>query len=74
MVVLSRVLPDGANRWANIVAAVVTVAYVWGGMSFAPHYYFFASVQTVACGFIAWSAWSMRPARERSRELVASAH
>ena len=30
MVVLSLVLPHRAARWANIGAAVFTVAYVWG--------------------------------------------
>ena len=46
MIVLSRVLRHGVNRWANIVAAVVTVAYVIGGGSLDQiHYLFFAAMQ-----------------------------
>jgi hypothetical protein len=75
MIVLSRVLPDGANRWANIVAAVVTAVYVLGGSSFsAPQYIFLVAVQIMGCALIAWSAWSSVPSHAASPELATSAH
>ena len=74
MIVLSRLLPDRANRWANIVAAVLTAAYVIGGSSYSgPQYIFMVGVQSLALAVIAWSAWSTRPVREHSAGLVASA-
>ena len=42
MIVVSRVLKPGANRWANTVAAAITTAFVAGGGSLDPHYVFFA--------------------------------
>ena len=29
MIVLSRVLKYGINRWVNIVVGIVTIAYIW---------------------------------------------
>lgn len=66
MVVLSQLLPKRANRWANIVASVFTIAYIWGGgLLSAPHYLFLAGVETVACLYIAWFAWRRREVDER---------
>jgi hypothetical protein len=63
MVVLSQVLPRRAARWANVVVGVATVAYVWGaGALDLPHYVFFASLETLACLYVAWSAWRWRSA------------
>lgn len=65
MVVLSLVLPQRAARWANIVAAALTVVYViGGGMLSAPHYVFIAGIETLACIVIAWTAWTWREHRE----------
>jgi hypothetical protein len=61
MIVLSRVLEHGANRWANIVAAVITIAYVVGGGSLNQlHYLFFAAMQVACALLIIWSAWRWR--------------
>ena len=61
MIVLSRVLRHGVNRWANIVAAAVTVAYIIGGGSLGQiHYLFFAGMQIAAALVIMWSAWTWR--------------
>ncbi len=63
MVALSQVLPRRAARWANVVVGVGTVAYVWGaGALDLPHYVFFASLETLACLYVAWSAWRWRGA------------
>jgi hypothetical protein len=61
MIVLSRVLKHGANRWANIVAGVITIAYVVGGGSLNQiHYLFFAAMQVACALLIVWSAWKWR--------------
>jgi len=57
MIVLSRVLNYGINRWVNIVVGVVITAYIWGGMASYPHYIFIASVETICLLLIVWFAW-----------------
>ena len=57
MIILSRVLKVSVNRWANIIAAVITILFVVGGGSTSLHYIFFATIE-VACMFlIIWYAW-----------------
>jgi uncharacterized membrane protein YhaH (DUF805 family) len=60
MVVLSRILRRGVNRWANIVAAVATIAYVIGGGSATPHYIFFAAIQVACALVVVRCAWKWR--------------
>jgi len=60
MIVLSRVLKYGINRWVNIVVGIVTIAYIWGGMSSYPHYLFIASVETLCLLLIIGFAWKWR--------------
>ena len=60
MIVLSRVLKHRANRWANIVAGVITIAYVAGGTSTYPHGLFFSAVEVASALVIIWSAWKWR--------------
>ncbi len=63
MVLLSRFLKYGANRWANIIAGLFHTAFVaWSmiGETPAPFYVFFASVEMVCTLFIAWYAWKWR--------------
>ena len=57
MIVLSRVLKRGANRWANIIASVITIAFVIGGGSAYPHYIFFAAIEVLCMLIIIWYAW-----------------
>ena len=45
MIILSRVLKHGINRWVNIVVGIVTIAYIWGGAASYPHYIFIATVE-----------------------------
>jgi hypothetical protein len=69
MIVASRLLPYGANRWANIIAGVlVTVVngfltYVpplvgWGSTPALPEYLFFATIETVCTLVIVRQAWT----------------
>jgi hypothetical protein len=60
MIILSRVLKYGINRWVNILAAIVIIAYIWVGMVSYPHYIFIASVETLCLLLIVWFAWKWR--------------
>ena len=60
MIILSRVLKYGINRWANIVVGIIIIAYIWGGMASYPHYIFIASVETLCLLLIIWFAWKWR--------------
>jgi hypothetical protein len=60
MILLSRVLKHGINRWVNIVVGIVTIAYIWGGMASYPHYIFIATVETICLLLIVWFAWIWR--------------
>ena len=56
MIILSRVLKYGINRWVNIVVGIAIIAYIWGGMASYPHYIFIASVETLCLLLIVWFA------------------
>lgn len=61
MVILSQMLPGRATRWASMIVAALTIAYVWGGGALsAPHYIVIASIETLGCLYIAWFAWRWR--------------
>lgn len=60
MIILSRVLKYGINRWVNIVVGIVTIAYIWGGMASYPHYIFIATVETLCLLLIIGFAWTWR--------------
>ena len=60
MIVLSRVLKYRINRWVNIVASLVTIAYIWGGAASYPHYIFIATVETLCLLLIIGFAWTWR--------------
>ena len=57
MIILSRILKYGVNRWANIIAAVITIVFVIAGGSLNIVYMFFAAVEIVCLLVIIWSAW-----------------
>ena len=60
MIILSRVLKYGINRWVNIVVGIVTIAYIWGGAASYPHYIFIATVETLCLLLIVLFAWTWR--------------
>ena len=60
MIILSRVLKYEINRWVNIVAGIVTIAYIWVGMTTYPHYIVIATVETLCLLLIVWFAWTWR--------------
>lgn len=57
MIVLSRVLRYKVNRFANIIAGVITIAFVVGGGSIDPHYIFLATIEVISMLLIIWFAW-----------------
>ena len=62
MVLLSRVLPYGANRWANIIVGVLNTASVawslFGGTPPNLFNAFFATIEIACTLFIVWYAWT----------------
>ena len=63
MVLLARVLPYRANRWANIAAGtvmtVVQSATLFVGAP-APYYLFFSVIEIATTLLIVWFAWNWR--------------
>ena len=64
MVLLSRVLPYQANRWANIIVGVLQTAAVAFSLT-GPFYWnlfyaFFATIEIACTLFIVWYAWTWR--------------
>jgi hypothetical protein len=61
MTFLSRVLKGAANRWANIIAAILLIVIEVGtmGLGTAPtlHYLFYSVIVIVCNLFIVWYAW-----------------
>ena len=85
MVLLSRVLPYRANRWANIAAGIVMttiqLATLFVGVP-TPYYAFFSAIEIATPAFIVWYAWnwteaavapSMTPAAGSNQLAVRSA-
>jgi len=61
MIVLSRVLKYAANRWANIIIAIIQALVLLASLfvgSPKPYYIFFASVELTTLLFIVWYAWT----------------
>lgn len=57
MIILSRVLKYRTNRWVNIIASIITIAFIWGGAASYPHYVFIGTVETICLLLIIWNAW-----------------
>ncbi len=57
MIFLSRVLNYKINRWANIIASIITIVFVVGGGTLLPHYIFIATIEVACMLLIIWFAW-----------------
>ena len=80
MIVACRLLPFGANRWANIIAGLL-LTLVNGFLTFVPpllgwgkppafdEYLFFATIETVCTLIIVWQAWTWTKAETRNETL-----
>lgn len=77
MVLLSRVLPYRANRWANIITGVITTAVqlvsLTLGSTPTPYYWFFSVIEIAATASIVWLAWTWREARGPVESAVPAA-
>ena len=60
MIILSRVLKYGVNRWVNIIVSLITIAFVVGGGVSYPHYIFIATVEVICLLLIIGFAWMWR--------------
>lgn len=63
MVLLSRVLPYRANRWANIAAGTIMTAVQAASLFVgtpAPYYLFFSVIEIATTVLIVWFAWNWR--------------
>jgi hypothetical protein len=63
MVLLSRILNYGANRWANMIAGLFQTALVaWSltGETPLPFSLLFSSIEMICTLFIIWYAWKWR--------------
>ena len=58
MVLLSRVLKYSANRWANIIAGVTTIAFVISNGARDLDDTFFAATEIAALLLAIWYAWT----------------
>jgi asparagine N-glycosylation enzyme membrane subunit Stt3 len=58
MIILSWVLPHHLNRWANIIASIITILFVIGGGSTTLSYIFFATIEVACMLLIIWYAWT----------------
>ncbi|MDJ0589543.1 MAG: DUF6326 family protein [Pleurocapsa sp. MO_226.B13] len=60
MVLLSRVLKYRVNRWANIIAGAITMAFVINNGVKDLDDVFFAAIEIVALTLIVWCAWKWK--------------
>ena len=62
MVLLSKVLKYGANRWANMIAGtimtIVQFSTLFIGSSPALYYIFFSIIEIACTSLIVWYAWT----------------
>ncbi len=57
MIYFSRSLKHKINRILNMVAGAITILFVVGGGSLAPHYIICAGVEVIVLIVIIWTAW-----------------
>lgn len=63
MVLLSRVLGTGANRWANVLAGTIMTLVQIGSLTLgAPtgSYMFFSAFEIATTALVVWLAWTWR--------------
>jgi hypothetical protein len=56
MIFLSRTLKYQVNRWANVIASLLTILFVVGGIEADPFFLFLASIEVLVLLYIIWTA------------------
>lgn len=56
MIFLSRILKYQVNRWANIIAGMLTLLFVVGGIETDPFFLFLAGIEVLVIMVIIWTA------------------
>jgi hypothetical protein len=56
MILLTRIMERGLNRWVNLIVSPIYVLYIVGGGTLYPHYIFLASVEVICLALIFWNA------------------
>jgi len=72
MVFFSRVLPRQANRWANIVTAILMIAIIVTGMHTDLDDYFHSGVEVAALVGVIWLAWRWKPSPHQNEKQLGS--
>ncbi len=75
MVLLSRILDERSNRWANLVAGAVMTAVQLASLfakTPAPYYVFFSTFEIGVTAAIVWLAWRWRAPEARDLAPAAS--
>ncbi len=73
MIVLSRVLPYRATRWANLAVAVVALGGLSANAPRDPDDVWFLAVEVVGLLAIMWLSWTWRPRSESQDQSPVSA-
>lgn len=60
MIILSRTLKYQINRWANIVASILSITFVIGGVETDPFFLFLASIEILVMLYIIWIVLSWK--------------
>ncbi len=70
MIVLSQVLNYKANRWTNIVAAILVISVQLGtmGMGTSPSgvYIFYSIIEVIVNTLIIWMAWNWKMTKKQN--------
>lgn len=61
MIFLSKTLPYHINKWANVLASLITILFVVGGIETDPFFLFLAGVEVLVMLFIIWTALRWKP-------------
>ncbi|MCF6199788.1 MAG: DUF6326 family protein [Hyphomicrobiaceae bacterium] len=74
MIFLSTIMPYSLNRWANIIVALLMIAFVVGpeigNAAVSPHYIFMGAVEVLFMLYIIWTSWKWKKQSERPDDGV----
>jgi len=60
MIFLSKILKNKINGTLNIIACVLTIVYIYGGISLTPSYIFISTVEVLCMLFIVYMSWNLK--------------